>query len=83
MEPGGPILVEGPVEVTLPDGGIRRSGRFMVAVCRCGMSADPPWCDTSHRNLPSGGHRAPGPGSAPPCSGPPPEAPAAEERDIP
>ena len=49
VEPGGPILVEGPVEVVLPDGTTVCSDRFMVAVCACRRSKRYPWCDTSHR----------------------------------
>ncbi|MFJ8159917.1 CDGSH iron-sulfur domain-containing protein [Streptomyces sp. NPDC096136] len=45
----GPVLVEGPVEVTLDDGTTARSDRFMVAVCTCRRSRTYPWCDTSHR----------------------------------
>nr|WP_064455967.1 CDGSH iron-sulfur domain-containing protein [Streptomyces sp. NBRC 109436] len=48
----GPMLIEGPVEVSLPDGGVARSDRFTVAVCMCGRSARYPWCDTSHRRRP-------------------------------
>jgi CDGSH-type Zn-finger protein len=43
------VLVEGPVEVQLPDGGIARSDRPVVAVCTCRRTRMPPWCDTSHR----------------------------------
>jgi CDGSH-type Zn-finger protein len=46
---GGPVLVEGPVEVQLPDGRIARSDRPVVAVCTCRRTRVPPWCDTSHR----------------------------------
>ncbi|MFH8369875.1 CDGSH iron-sulfur domain-containing protein [Streptomyces sp. NPDC018031] len=49
VDPGGPVLVEGPVEVALPDGRVVRSDRFMVAVCTCRRSGTYPWCDTSHR----------------------------------
>jgi CDGSH-type Zn-finger protein len=49
VAPGGPILVEGPVVVVLPDGRTVRSDRFMVAVCACRRSKRYPWCDTSHR----------------------------------
>ncbi|WP_255951148.1 CDGSH iron-sulfur domain-containing protein [Streptomyces odontomachi] len=45
----GPILLSGPVEVTLEDGTVARSDRFTVAVCTCRRTAIPPWCDTSHR----------------------------------
>ncbi|MFD9377391.1 CDGSH iron-sulfur domain-containing protein [Streptomyces sp. NPDC059999] len=49
VEPQGPVLIEGPVEIVLDDGTIARSDRFMVAVCTCRRSRTPPWCDTSHR----------------------------------
>ena len=45
----GPLLVEGPVEVTLDDGTVAVSDRFCVAVCTCRRSRTYPWCDTSHR----------------------------------
>lgn len=45
----GPLLVEGPVEVTLADGSIARSERPVVALCVCRRSRRMPWCDTSHR----------------------------------
>ncbi|WP_424186943.1 CDGSH iron-sulfur domain-containing protein [Actinokineospora sp. G85] len=47
--PGGPILVEGPVSLELPDGEHVESDRFMVAVCACRRSKRYPLCDTSHR----------------------------------
>ncbi|HVM28532.1 MAG TPA: CDGSH iron-sulfur domain-containing protein [Mycobacteriales bacterium] len=47
--PGGPVLVEGPVEVELPDGTLVHSDRPVVAVCTCRRTRTPPWCDTSHR----------------------------------
>ncbi|MCO5994035.1 CDGSH iron-sulfur domain-containing protein [Actinoallomurus rhizosphaericola] len=47
--PGGPVLVEGPVELVTDDGGIVRCDRFMVAVCACRRSRRYPLCDTSHR----------------------------------
>ncbi|MEU2674311.1 CDGSH iron-sulfur domain-containing protein [Streptomyces sp. NPDC007164] len=45
----GPLLVEGPVQVTGADGTTAVSDRFVVAVCTCRRSRTPPWCDTSHR----------------------------------
>ncbi|MFF2655285.1 CDGSH iron-sulfur domain-containing protein [Streptomyces sp. NPDC058045] len=45
----GPLLVRGPVEVTLDDGTVATSDRFVVAVCTCRRSRTYPWCDTSHR----------------------------------
>ncbi|TDV44316.1 CDGSH iron-sulfur domain-containing protein [Actinophytocola oryzae] len=47
--PGGPLLVEGPVELALDDGTTVRSERFVVAVCACRRSKRFPFCDTSHR----------------------------------
>ena len=47
--PGGPVLVEGPVEVELPDGSTVTSDRPVVALCTCRRSRRMPWCDTSHR----------------------------------
>ncbi|MFD6275594.1 CDGSH iron-sulfur domain-containing protein [Streptomyces sp. NPDC060209] len=45
----GPLLVEGPVEVTCADGSVAVSDRFVVALCMCRRSRMYPWCDTSHR----------------------------------
>ncbi|WIY07543.1 CDGSH iron-sulfur domain-containing protein [Amycolatopsis mongoliensis] len=47
--PGGPVLVEGPVELGTPEGEVVRSDRFVVAVCACRRSKRFPFCDTSHR----------------------------------
>ncbi|MEV7405484.1 CDGSH iron-sulfur domain-containing protein [Streptomyces sp. NPDC091267] len=58
VERDGPMLVEGPVEVTTPDGEVVVSDRFVVAICTCRRSRTYPWCDTSHRR------REPAPGSA-------------------
>ncbi|MFI8101122.1 CDGSH iron-sulfur domain-containing protein [Streptomyces sp. NPDC086023] len=49
FEPGGPVLLEGPVEVVMPDGSVAASDRFAVALCTCRRTRTPPWCDTSHR----------------------------------
>jgi CDGSH-type Zn-finger protein len=54
VDPEGPILIEGPVEVVLDDGRTVVSDRFVVALCTCRRSGIYPWCDTSHRR------RAPG-----------------------
>ncbi len=45
----GPVLVQGPVEVVLPDGTTTLSQRPVTAVCVCGNSRRYPICDTSHR----------------------------------
>lgn len=49
VEPHGPVIVEGPVEIVMDDGTVARSDRFAVAVCTCRRSRTYPWCDTSHR----------------------------------
>lgn len=45
----GPILIEGPVELTTEDGKTVRSDRFVTAVCACRRSSIYPLCDASHR----------------------------------
>lgn len=52
LVPGGPMLVEGPVDVVLPDGTEVRSDRPVVAICACRRSQLFPFCDTSHRGRP-------------------------------
>jgi CDGSH-type Zn-finger protein len=60
--PGGPVLVEGPVEVVLEDGSTVVSDRWLVALCACRRSRSYPFCDTSHRRRvrAPGGTPAPG-----------------------
>jgi CDGSH-type Zn-finger protein len=47
--PNGPVMVQGPVRIEMPDGSVVESDRFMVAICACRRSKDYPLCDTSHR----------------------------------
>jgi CDGSH-type Zn-finger protein len=47
--PSGPVMVQGPVRIEMPDGSVVESDRFMVAICACRRSKDYPLCDTSHR----------------------------------
>ena len=47
--PSGPVMVQGPVRIEMPDGSIVESDRFMVAICACRRSKTYPLCDTSHR----------------------------------
>lgn len=49
LVPDGPLLVEGPVEIVLADGTVRRCERPVVALCMCRRSLRAPFCDTSHR----------------------------------
>ncbi|MGW3071592.1 CDGSH iron-sulfur domain-containing protein [Kitasatospora sp. NPDC001132] len=64
--PGGPLLVEGPVEVVLPNGTVRVCERPVVAFCACRRSRNYPFCDTSHRRhgRPARGSRERGAGEA-------------------
>lgn len=43
---GGPLIVKGEVKLILPDG-TEQSGTKMF-ICRCGKSANKPFCDGSH-----------------------------------
>jgi CDGSH-type Zn-finger protein len=47
--PSGPVMVQGPVRIEMPDGSVVESDRFMVAICACRRSKDYPLCDTGHR----------------------------------
>lgn len=48
----GPLLVEGPVEIVLPDGSVILCERPVVALCTCRRTLRAPFCDTSHRSRP-------------------------------
>ncbi|WP_299531638.1 CDGSH iron-sulfur domain-containing protein [uncultured Streptomyces sp.] len=65
LENDGPVLLEGPVEVTTADGRTVVSDRFVVALCACRRSRLYPWCDTSHRRR-AKPERPAGSGGAPP-----------------
>jgi CDGSH-type Zn-finger protein len=45
----GPVMIQGPVRIEMPDGSVVESDRFMVAICACRKSKAYPLCDTSHR----------------------------------
>ena len=47
--PSGPILIRGEHVVIDEDGGRHRTTRPISAVCRCGHTATPPWCDGTHK----------------------------------
>ena len=49
--PSGPVMVQGPVCIEMPDGSVVESDRFMVAICACRRTKNYPLCDTSHRRL--------------------------------
>lgn len=58
VAPLGPVLVEGPVRIEMPDGSVVESDRFMVAICACRRSKTYPLCDTSHRRRARGDQAA-------------------------
>ncbi|BBZ09204.1 hypothetical protein MDOR_33730 [Mycolicibacterium doricum] len=62
---GGPIMIEGPVRIEMPDGNVVESDRFMVAVCVCKRSRTYPLCDTSHRRRRRGADDSDADSSAP------------------
>lgn len=49
--PGGPMLVRGDLVVVDESGQEHRTHRPVSAVCRCGRSGTPPWCDGTHKVL--------------------------------
>jgi CDGSH-type Zn-finger protein len=81
-KPNGPLLVQGPVRILAPDGTElpippRKDGRpaEVVVLCRCGGSANKPFCDGTHKRIafcdtspgaPPGPPPGTSPGSAPP-----------------
>jgi len=47
----GSLRVEGDVELLDHDGGrFDLAGRARISLCRCGLSKDKPFCDSSHKN---------------------------------
>jgi CDGSH-type Zn-finger protein len=46
--PDGPLILRGQFTITAPDGQRVPAGRRTVALCRCGQSANKPFCDGSH-----------------------------------
>ena len=45
----GPLEVSGAVEIVGPDGQPKPGGDDPVYLCRCGHSANKPFCDGSHK----------------------------------
>lgn len=62
--PGGPLYVRGRVELRTADGTLITEDT-RVALCRCGLSDNKPFCDTSHRrsNFDAGGTTEEQPGT--------------------
>ncbi|HEU6445443.1 MAG TPA: (4Fe-4S)-binding protein [Gaiellaceae bacterium] len=48
-DPNGPLLVRGPLRVVRADGSVEEVTR--AAFCRCGHSANKPFCDGTHREV--------------------------------
>ena len=53
VRPKGPLLVEGSIEIVdANDQQIEMpSEKPVIALCRCGTSANKPFCDGSHKNV--------------------------------
>ena len=51
MRPNGPLLVEGPVTILDANGNAFTVNpeKPAIALCRCGQSANKPFCDGSHK----------------------------------
>lgn len=47
---GGPLVVTGDVSIVDSDGSMTRVTDSVV-LCRCGASADKPFCDRAHRGV--------------------------------
>jgi CDGSH-type Zn-finger protein len=48
----GPIRIEGEFEIQDPNGGVfGLAGRTVISLCRCGQSANKPFCDGSHNRV--------------------------------
>ncbi|MEU7293633.1 CDGSH iron-sulfur domain-containing protein [Streptomyces exfoliatus] len=45
----GPLLMEGPADIVMPDGSVVHCERPVMALCTCRRSLRAPFCDTSHR----------------------------------
>ncbi|MCR5888646.1 (4Fe-4S)-binding protein [Hymenobacter sp. J193] len=52
VKPGGPLIVTGALDVLFPDGRTEQHPR--TALCRCGQSANKPYCDGAYHRLPPG-----------------------------
>jgi CDGSH-type Zn-finger protein len=47
----GPYLVRGPVTILDCDGNAYEVAKEVVALCRCGGSANKPFCDGTHKKI--------------------------------
>lgn len=49
--PDGPVLVRGADRIVDEAGVAHEVTRPVVAVCVCGRSQQPPWCDGTHKSV--------------------------------
>lgn len=47
----GPLLIAGKVTFTDEGGNVNETEGTMVALCRCGQSANKPFCDGAHKKV--------------------------------
>ena len=47
----GPYLIAGTAVYTDTDGNEQKTQGTMIALCRCGQSANKPFCDGAHRKV--------------------------------
>lgn len=52
VRPNGPLRVEGPIRLLDAEGGEwDLTGKPAISLCRCGASANKPFCDGSHAKI--------------------------------
>ncbi|HEV2644906.1 MAG TPA: CDGSH iron-sulfur domain-containing protein [Acidobacteriaceae bacterium] len=52
VKPNGPLRVEGPISLTDADGKQwDLTGKPAISLCRCGASANRPFCDGAHNRI--------------------------------
>jgi CDGSH-type Zn-finger protein len=52
VRPNGPFRVEGPIKLVDAQGGEWNiAGKPAISLCRCGASANKPFCDGSHNKI--------------------------------
>lgn len=52
VRPNGPFRVEGPIQLVDANGNQwDLTGKPAVSLCRCGASANKPFCDGSHKTI--------------------------------
>lgn len=49
LVPDGPALIRGADRIRDEDGVAHEVERPVVAVCLCGLTQRPPWCDATHK----------------------------------